>query len=145
MMKLHEKGNRWSEIIKLLREDGLSKDGVLTVLALCFQVFKTSIPCEEMVDIASVLHQEGADWVDIVDLIQKAGYSEKMAYKVIREIAATERKQDRIRSKGSMWISLLDAFIRGLSGTEPRKSFSTKQNHSQRESDYTRGSRSRYY
>ena len=92
MMKLHEKGNSWSKVIKLLQEDGLSKDGVLTVSALCFQVLKSSIPYKEMVDIASELRQESADWVDIVDLIQKAGYSEKMAYKVIRDIAATEQE-----------------------------------------------------
>lgn len=145
MMKLHEKGNSWSKVIKLLQEDGLSKDGVLTVSALCFQVLKSSIPYKEMVDIASELRQESADWVDIVDLIQNAGYSEKMAYKVIREIAATERKQDRIRSKGSIWINLLDAFLRGHSNTEPRRPFSTKQNSSRSDGNNTRRSWSRYY
>jgi curved DNA-binding protein CbpA len=145
MMKLHEKGNSWSEIIKLLQEDGLSKDGIFAVLALCFQVLKTSIPYKEMVDIASQLHQEGADWLDIVDLIQKSRYSEKMAYKVIRDIAAKEQKRDRIRSKGSTWISLLDALIKGLSNIETRKAFSTKPNYSRSDGDYVRRSRSRYY
>ena len=50
MIKLHEKGKSWSEVIGQLQEGGLSQDSVFSLLALCFQVFKISIPYEEMFD-----------------------------------------------------------------------------------------------
>ena len=141
----HEKGRSWLEILNQLQEDGLSQEGAFSVLALCCRVLKTSIPYEEMVEIAWMLHKQGVKWGTIADLTQEAGYSEKLAYKVLKDIAARERKQDRILSRGSVGINLLDAFIRGLSSTGPRRSFSTKRNHSQSDSGYTRRSWSRYY
>lgn len=146
VMRLHEKGRSWLEILNQLKEDGLSQESAFSVLALCCRVLKTSIPYEEMVEIAWKLHKEGINWSDIADLIQETGYSEKLAYKVLRDIAATERKQDRILSRGSVCINLLDAFIRGLS-TAPRRSFSTKRNYSRSDGDYSgrSRSRSRYY
>ena len=145
MIKLHERGRSWLEIIKLVQEDRLSQENTLLLLVLCFKAVKATISHEEIADIARELHPEGADLVDIVDLIQKAGYSEKMAYKVVRDIAAKEQKRERIRSKGSTWLSLLDALMRGLSSTGPRKAFTAKQNYSQNDGDHARRSRSRYY
>jgi curved DNA-binding protein CbpA len=146
MIKLHEKGKSWSEVIGQLQEGGLSQDSVFSLLALCFQVFKISIPYEEMLDIAWKLHKEGTEWGTIADLIQQTGYSEKLAYKVLRDIAATERKHDRILSRGSMGISLLDALLRGLSNKQLRDGpYGSKRENYHPNNHYGTGTRSRYY
>jgi hypothetical protein len=145
VMRLHEKGRSWLEILNQIQEDGLSQDGAFSVLAFCCRVSKTTVPYEEMVDIAWKLHKEGVRWGDIADRIQETGYSAKLAYKVLRDIAATERKKDRSLHRGTV-VNVLDALIRGLSNRELRDaSFGSKRNNYHHDNHYGTGTRSRYY
>ena len=146
MIKLHEKGESWSDILKQLQEGGLSQDSVFSLLALCSQVFKISIPYEEMLDIAWKLHKESTEWGTIADLIQQTGYSAQLAYKVLRDIAAIERKQDRSFSRGQVCINLLDALLRGLSNKQLRDGpYGSSRDNYHPNNHYGTGSRSRYY